>query len=306
MLYIAHTSHASLCVTVTQWFRFQEGLEPIEVSRERLAWPGLRDANAGDFDPAITNDHPSTLASARSLRITTAGNCAERIAVGRSREATACARFGSTHHMAGAVAKKARPMPGAGDGGVQGDRHDRPRRGRGRPSAWSLQLGDAICDLIADGLSLRAICERPGMPDRRTVFRWLASQEEFCHRYSLARMFQDECLEIADDASGDIIRHVTKNGREVERVNHEHLRRAKLRVATRNWMVGRLAPKKYGERLAHGFSDPADNGMGIRPKVIITIGPVASPGKRGDGRSTAAAKTPKRHGLKPDVDAATV
>jgi hypothetical protein len=30
----------------------------------------------------------------------------------------------------------------------------------------------------------------------------------------------DECLEIADDTSNDIIRHVTESGRLVERVNH--------------------------------------------------------------------------------------
>jgi hypothetical protein len=67
------------------------------------------------------------------------------------------------------------------------------------------------------------------------VFRWLASQEEFCHQYSLARKFQlhllmDECLEIADDTSNDIIRHVTESGRVVERVNHEHIRRAKVTI----------------------------------------------------------------------------
>jgi len=103
---------------------------------------------------------------------------------------------------------------------------EHPKRGRGRPSAWSPKLGRAICGLIADGLSLRAICERPGMPDRRTVFRWLASKEKFCHQYSLAREFQahrlfDEILEIADDVSSDI-------------------KRAKLRVANQE-MDGRPA-----------------------------------------------------------------
>jgi len=140
-------------------------------------------------------------------------------------------------------------MPAAGDRGLRRGHPGTTKRGRGRPSAWSPELGKTICALIADGLSLRAICQRPGMPDRRTVFRWLAAQEEFCHQYSLARTIQihlllDECLEIADDASEDVIRHVNKNGQEVERLNHEHIRGAKLRVATRKWMAGRLAPKK--------------------------------------------------------------
>jgi hypothetical protein len=59
------------------------------------------------------------------------------------------------------------------------------------------------------------------MPDRRRVFGWLSSREEFCHQYSLAREFQIhllyECLEIADDTSGDILRYVTEDGRKVER-----------------------------------------------------------------------------------------
>jgi hypothetical protein len=98
------------------------------------------------------------------------------------------------------------------------------------------------------------------MPDRRTVFRWLASRQEFCHHYSLAREIYldavfEECLEIADDATGDIVRHVTKLGRPIERIDHENIQRAKLRVATRKWMVGRLAPKKYGERPTSRWSD---------------------------------------------------
>jgi hypothetical protein len=178
------------------------------------------------------------------------------------------------------------------------DSPDRPTRGRGRPSAWSPKLGRAICALIADGLSLRAICEQPGMPDRRTVFRWLASQEEFCHQYSLAREFQlhlliDECLEIADDSRNDIIRHVTENGRVIERVNHEHIRRAKLRVATRKWMVGRLAPKKYRGPLTDGFSEPGSNGKSIQPAVILTIGPDPSRDRSNDSRSVGTAKAPK-------------
>jgi terminase small subunit-like protein len=141
------------------------------------------------------------------------------------------------------------------------------KRGRGRPSAWSPELGKAICALIADGLSLRAICERPGMPDRRTVFRWLGSREEFRHQYSIAREFQadllfDEILEIADNASGDIVRTVTAEGREVERIDHENIQRSKLRVDTRKWMAGKLVPKKYGERIAHEHGDPRGNPIG--------------------------------------------
>ena len=60
-----------------------------------------------------------------------------------------------------------------------------------------------------------------------------------------ARGSFEQVLEIADGATGDVVRHVTKNGRVVERIDHENIRRAKLRVAARKWLASRLTPKKY-------------------------------------------------------------
>ena len=54
---------------------------------------------------------------------------------------------------------------------------DQPKRGR--PSAYSEKIAEAICDRLVDRESLRAICADPGMPSKATVFRWLASNKEF-------------------------------------------------------------------------------------------------------------------------------
>jgi hypothetical protein len=40
--------------------------------------------------------------------------------------------------------------------------------------------------------------------------------------------------------------HHGEDGREV--VDHDHIQRAKLRVETRKWMLGKMAPKKYGDK----------------------------------------------------------
>jgi hypothetical protein len=92
------------------------------------------------------------------------------------------------------------------------------------------------------------------MPGKTTVIRWLAKFPEFRDQYARAREVQadallDECLEIADDASGDFVTRQTDNG-PVQAVDYEHIARSKLRVDTRKWAVARLAPKKYGERVA--------------------------------------------------------
>ncbi len=57
----------------------------------------------------------------------------------------------------------------------------------------------------------------------------------------------DEALEIADDASGDWA--VDKDGKKT--LDHENIQRSRLRVDTRKWAAGKLAPKRYGDKLQH-------------------------------------------------------
>ncbi len=128
-----------------------------------------------------------------------------------------------------------------------------PRK-RGRPSSYTDALAVKICRRIAEGESLRKVCRDASMPDKMTVLRWLAYEEkaEFRAQYARAREMQadalfDEALEIADDASGDWT--TTEDGKKV--LDHEHVQRSRLRVDTRKWAAGKLAPKKYGDRLQH-------------------------------------------------------
>lgn len=127
-----------------------------------------------------------------------------------------------------------------------------------RPSSFTQKKADAICLRLADGESLRSICAGKDMPDRVTVFRWLREREEFRNQYARAREDQaesifEEILEIADDGRRDYVED--EEGHQA--VDHDHIQRAKLRVETRKWMLGKLAPKKYGERLQLA-NDPDD------------------------------------------------
>ena len=64
----------------------------------------------------------------------------------------------------------------------------------------------------------------------------------------------EEIVEIADDTALDTVTKVTPQGREYEAVDHENIQRSKLRVNTRQWLMARLAPKKYGDRVEHEHS----------------------------------------------------
>ena len=143
----------------------------------------------------------------------------------------------------------------------------------GRPSEYSDVIVDRICDALADARSLRSICCEPDMPAQSTVFRWLADERyaAFRERYARAREAQadaifDEMLDIADDGTNDWMERRREDGSVDEVLNHEHISRSKLRVDARKWMAGKLAPKKYGEKLDLTSSDGT---MSPKPTKII-------------------------------------
>ncbi|MFX8836770.1 hypothetical protein ABTM80_19580, partial [Acinetobacter baumannii] len=57
----------------------------------------------------------------------------------------------------------------------------------GRARAFASKLAVRICERIAGGESLRAICRDDGFPARATVFRWLAEHPTFAEHYARAR-----------------------------------------------------------------------------------------------------------------------
>jgi hypothetical protein len=127
----------------------------------------------------------------------------------------------------------------------------------GRPSNYSAETVDTICDRIAKGESLRSICEDDKMPALRTVFDWLADDKNshFRSKYARAREAQadqifDEMLDIADDGTNDWMEKRNADGQNIGwQENGEALRRSALRISTRQWMASKLQPKKYGDKL---------------------------------------------------------
>ncbi len=128
------------------------------------------------------------------------------------------------------------------------------KRRRGRPSRYTPELAAVICERLAEGETLRSVCRDQAMPDKATVLRWLGdkTKADFRDQYAHARDMQadalfDEALEIADDVSGDWF--TDKDGRKV--LDHEHVQRSRLRVDTRKWAAGKMAPKRYGDKVQH-------------------------------------------------------
>lgn len=136
----------------------------------------------------------------------------------------------------------------------------------GRPSGYSPERAAQICALIAEGLSLRKICAMDGMPDKSTVFNWLARYPEFVDQYARARelgseVWAEEMLDIADDGTNDWVEKLDRDGNPTGQMvfHHEHVQRSKLRVDTRKWLLAKLQPKKYGDKIDLNHGGQADN-----------------------------------------------
>ncbi len=126
----------------------------------------------------------------------------------------------------------------------------------GRPTTFSKEIAETICARMAEGESLRSICRDHYMPHRSSVYQWLRKNAAFADLYTRARErlvehWADEILEIADDGTTDYVTKVGRNGTEYESVDQEHIQRSRLRVDTRKWLMSKLAPRKYGDRVEH-------------------------------------------------------
>lgn len=104
-----------------------------------------------------------------------------------------------------------------------------------RPTDYSSEIASLICERLADGESLRAICRDEAMPGRTTVWQWMDRFPEFANQYARAREAQadamaDDIVAIADNAEEDA------NSRRV-------------RVDARKWVAAKLRPGTYGDKI---------------------------------------------------------
>jgi hypothetical protein len=115
---------------------------------------------------------------------------------------------------------------------------------------YTEEIFDEICERMANGKGLREICQDPEMPNRSTFLRWVANDSGRERKYQAAReacmdWYAEEILTIAWDSSNDTI--TDAKGR--QRCNNEWVNRSRLKVDTLKFLMAKLHPKKYGDRV---------------------------------------------------------
>lgn len=122
-------------------------------------------------------------------------------------------------------------------------------------SRYTDEIAAEICERLANGEPLRAICRDERMPAWRTVYLWISQDEAFAARIASARelgfdAIAEDALDIADDGRNDWMEKFDKEGESLGYLlNGEHVQRSKLRIETRLKLLAKWSPKKYGERI---------------------------------------------------------
>lgn len=129
-----------------------------------------------------------------------------------------------------------------------------PPKPKGRPSEYTPVIAERICALIAEGRSLRQVCDMEGMPVRSAVYVWLAKHDGFADQYARAcetrsEGYAEEIVDIADRTDLD------PNSRRVM-------------VDARKWVAAKLLPRKYGESVT--LKGDKDNPLHIKRAVDLS------------------------------------
>lgn len=127
----------------------------------------------------------------------------------------------------------------------------------GRPETWvgdkKTEAIETVIQRICEGESLRSIlmhASRDVLPSMAVFLKWVSEDEDLEKQYARAMKIREESmfeeiLEISDESNADV--DITEDGK--LRVIGEVVQRSRLKIDARKWMLGKMNPKKYGEKV---------------------------------------------------------
>ena len=126
-------------------------------------------------------------------------------------------------------------------------------------------LVDEILERIMSGESVNAICSEPGMPARKSFYMWIIEDDKLRERYESAlnarvHSMSEDLLDIADAAVPTTPMGTTDTGA---------VAKQRLQVDTRKWLLSKLAPKKYGDKITQELTGA--NGGPILTKDVSDL-----------------------------------
>jgi hypothetical protein len=105
-------------------------------------------------------------------------------------------------------------------------------------------LADSVIKGMREGLSCYKACEATGL-NMSTFLSWVAVDDKLADTYARARedLMERMASDLLDISDSDV--EYMADGRKDWAAIQKH----KLQVDTRKWLLSKLAPKKYGDKL---------------------------------------------------------
>ena len=146
-----------------------------------------------------------------------------------------------------------------------------------------------VLEELASGRSLIAICQREGRPSFTTFMRWLAEEGEagdsLRDQYARAREAQaefmaEEILAIADEECTMV--KADKHGSQDDDghgntevvFDSTAVQRNRLRVDSRKWLLSKMVPKKYGDKVTQEHTGANGGAIEVHSTVTLVRAPV--------------------------------
>lgn len=132
----------------------------------------------------------------------------------------------------------------------------------------SVKSREEISQKVLDGMSSRGMscfkaCKAAGVPNS-TFMRWLDDDEKLAERYARAREDLIEHIASETIAIADEPVPVTNNGS----TDSGAVQKQRLQVDTRKWLLAKLAPKKYGDRIE--LAGDRDNPIKVEQTIDVS------------------------------------
>ena len=167
----------------------------------------------------------------------------------------------------------------------QGKPEPDPAKGKktGRPSKYTKEIAEQMCELLSDGVPLREICRREGFPAWQTVYDWMYRDDALGDEgvglsRAIARArdigyeaIAEECLIIADTPKWGQKQVMSDDG--ATTTIEDMLGHRKLQIETRLKLLAKWNPKKYGDKVQVG-GDP-ENPLTVKNEAMDILAAAA-------------------------------
>lgn len=140
-----------------------------------------------------------------------------------------------------------------------------PKGSGGRPSKYTPEIAERMCEMLSQGIPLREICRQEGFPEWRTVYDWMVRDAHLSAAIARAREVGQEAIaegiyELVERPPERIV-----DDKGVSRVDAGYVQWTRVQADIKLKLLAKWNPKRYGDRVA--VAGDAENPVQIQHDV---------------------------------------